>query len=642
MASSVIEQYRTPSASWNNWTTKKAVADGYKVSGWVFKAVSMISRNVASIPWHVETEEGEIMLEHPVTKLLRNPNPSFSRQDFFELLSAWQQLSGMAYSKMVFDSSGIAELWPVSPDRISPIASKDQVNLIGGYEILTESGKKIISPDFTPENIISFRFIDPANPIMGIGPLQVAAKAVDIDVDQQSWNKSAMQNRGILDGVFTFERDLDATSYGTIKQKIKELFSGSKNARDIGVIGSNAKYQRLSLTPAEMDFITSRKFNREEIYSIFGIPPQIAGSQEASTYNNTANGMRIFWELTLIPILDDLKDTFNHSLSDYLQDGYRIGYDVSGVVALKQDQKEKADIAKLYVDMGVPVKGVNEMLKLGISEYDGWDKSRVMQPAQQAEKREAGALMLKKFEQRSIQQEIDKKETLAKKQSSMFHKALTEQQSAVFAAMENKEDVAGVLANNSESLQSAIEASYKASAYTFAGSVLVDERGSNVDFETRKIDPNISGMIDNLLEQEGIILTELSLINKSTVSLILEAVLNGEKEGQTVNEMQQALIDVGVFSPERALRIARTTVGTAQSIGQIVGFKSAGATHKTWIDSSFEVRPEHVVRNGEKVGIDERFSSQFPGYPAPRWPLDQNIAPGDRINCRCSMTASIE
>lgn len=642
MASSYIEQYKTPAASWTNWTTRKAVSEGYRVSGWVFKAVSMISRNVASIPWHVETEEGEIIVDHPITQLLRNPNPSFSRQDFFELLSAWEQLSGEAYVKMVFDSTGVAELWPVSPDRISPIASKDPSELISAYEIIDEKGKKLISPEFTPENIISFRFIDPSNPIKGIGPLQVAAKAVDIDVEQQNWNKAAMQNRGILDGVFTFDRDLDPTSYNTIKQKIKELFSGKSNARDIGVIGSNAKYQRLSLTPAEMDFITSRKFNREEIYSIFGIPPQIAGSQEASTYNNTANGMRIFWELTLIPILDDLKDTLNHSMAEYLQDGYKIGYDVSGIAALKQDQKEKADIAKVYVDMGVPVSVVNEMLTLGVTEYEGWDKSITPQPQPVTEKRGADALMLKKFEQRNIQQEIDKKEAMAKKQSSMFHKALLDQQAIIFAAMENNEDVAGVLGNNSSSMEAAIEVSYKTSAYTFAGSVLVDERGANVDFETRKIDPNISGAIDNFLEQEGIILTELSLINKSTASYILDAVLNGEEEGQTVNEMQQSIIDIGAFSPGRALRIARTTVGTAQSIGQIEGFRSVGATHKVWRDSDFEVRQEHQNRDGEKVLLDDRFSSQFPGFPAPRYPLDQGIAPGDRINCRCSLTASIE
>ena len=105
-----------------------------------------------------------------------------------------------------------------------------------------------------------------------------------------------MQNRGVLDGMFTFDRDItDSGMFDLYRQKLKEMLSGWRNARTPGVIGSNAKYQRLSLSPAEMDFITSRKFNREEIFIIFGVPPQLAGVQESSTYNNYAVSMRIFW-----------------------------------------------------------------------------------------------------------------------------------------------------------------------------------------------------------------------------------------------------------------------------------------------------------------------------------------------------------
>lgn len=380
MASSKID-YRTPTATWSNWTTKKAVSDGLKSSGWVYRAVSMIAKHASSIPWVVEDANGVPIPDHPVSLLLKNPNPEFSRQGFFELLLSWQQLSGLAYAKKIIDSDGkVVELWPVSPDRLSPIPSVSASRLVDGYEELDEKGAKKKSTLFTVDNVIAFRYTDPANPIEGIGPLQVAAKAVDIDIEQLRWNKSAMQNRGILDGVFTFDRDLDPTTFAATKQRIKELFGGGSrggNARDIGVIGSKAKYQRLSLTPAEMDFITSRRFNREEIFIIFGVPPQLAGVQDASTYNNYATSMRIFWELTLIPILDDLKDSLNFHFKDELG-GLIIGYDVSEVPSLKQNHREKAEISRIYHNMGVPVKALNEMFTLGVPEYEGWDLSSLL------------------------------------------------------------------------------------------------------------------------------------------------------------------------------------------------------------------------------------------------------------------------
>lgn len=646
MASSVIQQQKTPEAQWSDWSTEKAVSDGYKVNSWAYRAISLITKNISSIKWHVETAEGEKLEEHPVTKLLRKPNPEQSGQSFFELISAWQQLSGEGHVKIVSDSKGIAELWPISPDRLKPIPSSENDMMVEGYAIRTDDGKTIVSPDYTLDNVFSFLFVDPANPIRGIGALQVAAKAVDVDIDQQNWNKSAMQNRGILDGVFTFDKDLDFSAYATIKAKIKEMFSGSKNARDIGVIGSNAKYQRLSLTPAEMDFINSRKFNREEIFIIFGVPPQLAGAQDSSTYNNFTTSMRIFWEVTLIPILDDMRDTLNHALGGYLGEGLRINYDVSKVPALKQDLKERAEIAKIYSDMGVPVEQINAMLELGIPKYDGWDKSirpkAVSESTEERAAKEADGLMLKKREAREIKSESEKRDKLAKKSAKSIAKALSVQQVAAFKALKDGADISGAIANSSDELEEAIRQSYVVTSAAFADSVMVDERGGALNFETRKIKPALMQDILNVLEVEGIILTELSLINKGTVSGILSAVLDGEEEGKSITDIQQAIIDVGTFSPERALRIARTVTGAAQSIGQVEGAKSIGATHKTWIDSGFEVREEHQVRNGEKVGINERFSALFAGSPAPRYPLDPQAAAGDRINCRCDMTFSIE
>ena len=73
-------------------------------------------------------------------------------------------------------------------------------------------------------------------------------------------------------------------------------------------------------------------------------------------------------------------------------------------------------------------------------------------------------------------------------------------------------------------------------------------------------------------------------------------------------------------------------------MGQFVSAGQSGATHKKWVDSGFEVRPEHQTRNSEPaVGLNARFSPQFGQINGPRYPLDPNLVPADRVNCRCSM-----
>ena len=513
MAKADVDYMKTPKAEWTEWTTKNAVKNGYAASGWVYRAVSLISGHISSIPWSVvNSTTGEKLADHPITTLLAHPNPEFSRMDFFELISSWQQLSGEAYIKKVEGADGqTAEIWPISPDRIAPIEGQGS-KLIEGYEILNEKGVKVKSSEYTTENTISVRFLDPANPCRGIGPLQVAAKSVDIDLDQLSWNKAAMQNRGVLDGVFTFDRTLDATAYDTVKKKIKELFSGPKNARDIGVIGSNAKYQRLSLTPAEMDFITSRRFNREEIFIIFGIPPQLAGVQDASTYNNYATSMRIFWELTLIPILDDIKDTFNFAFADELDAGTEIGYDVSSIPALKQTHREKGEISRMYHTMGVPVSALNDMFQLGIPEYEGWDISTVTQ-----NEKERGRQNEARSKEESTETRKSMKDTVVELSNMM-----TVSKDLIDRAINEKEEVR--MASVGVAL-----ARFKERLGEIAESVIDDP------------------------EVRNIFTAEIEL---STVTDVSAIVRDGIRERQSPIFMAQAVEDTGIFSENRSIAIA--------------------------------------------------------------------------------------
>ncbi len=652
MASSNTYLFSLGQAIWSNWTVAKAVKEGYKASGWVYRAVSIIARNGASMPWVVYDGEGEVVKEHPLAAVLAKPNPQFSRQDLFELLLSWGQLAGNGYIHRVKSGNRTMELWPISPDRLSPVPAKEQGKLIAGYT--TQQGGKRISAEYTIDNIVHFKLLDPSNPITGISPLEAAAKAVDTDTEQQNWNKSAMQNRGVMDGVFTFDQDLTESQFDFIKAKIQERFSGARNARVPGIVGSKAKYQRLSITPAEMDFLESRKFNREEIFIIFGVPPQLAGAQDSSTYNNFATSKRIFWENTLIPLLDDMADTFNMAFADELQEGYRIGYDVSDVTALRENEDEKSKTAKQYWEMGVPVSMLNDKMGLGLSEYEGWDKpwsggkapyvnaagnaldtdGTIKAEASRSERRHWHLIPT---ENRNYEDEQARRDEQAEGWvKDTFIKLLDEQREAVFKALERNEDPSEIIKADHDNWLKAMRKMATTIAYDFAGTVVVGERGAKPSMETRDTANTVlDELITAYLITENIMLEDLSHLEATTAAAIIEQVADAVANNATTQQLQQAIIDTGIYNETRALMLARTLAGTAASIGQMAGGKAAGATIKEWMNSGFEVRDIHITRGGEQVDIDDKFSDQ--GYGAPRYPLDPNLQPADRVNCRCSM-----
>jgi len=208
--------------------------------------------------------------------------------------------------------------------------------------------------------------------------LEAVSKTVDVDVDQQKWNKSAMQNRGVLDGIVSVDREITSQKQADeLSDALNESVSGTKNARRLRVFGSNAKYFRTARSPIEMDFNNSRKENRNEIYITFGVPPQYAGVQESSTYNNYQASEIIFWVGTVLPILDDVADAMTFSLQDELEPGQRISYNKMAIQAIRGIVEGKAKAALYLFRMGVPFNQINGLFQFGAKEFEGWDKSYV-------------------------------------------------------------------------------------------------------------------------------------------------------------------------------------------------------------------------------------------------------------------------
>ncbi|KKN29310.1 hypothetical protein LCGC14_0845660, partial [marine sediment metagenome] len=357
------------------WTVKKAVKDGYKANGWVYRAVTLTSKSAASVPWGVVDDDEQPDVDHHLHKLMQNPNPWISRQDMFELWVSWMELTGNATSIKVKatdlkngNGKQTGELWPISPDRIHPKPSKEFTEWLDGYTV--DRDKEI---KWTPDEIVHFKYLDPADPYWGIGPLQAAAKVVDIDTDQKDWNKAAMQNQGVLSGLISFKREFSSQDEAdALSETINDRYAGKLNAKKIGVLGSEAKYQRIAATPAEMDFGDGRIKNRDEIFIIFGFPVQYAGGTEASTYNNYQTSELIFWFQKVIPLLDDFRDTLNFSFRDELGEGRRIDYDLNDVPAIRRAFLERSKTAKNLYEMGVPFDRLNKVFKFGIEDFEGW------------------------------------------------------------------------------------------------------------------------------------------------------------------------------------------------------------------------------------------------------------------------------
>ena len=604
---------------YTNWTIEKAVTEGYKVNGWVYRSVFLIAKAISQVEWVVINKEGEHLPDHHLSKLFKKPNPNISRQDIFELITAWLELAGNSYLKKVIAGGKTVELWPISPDRLAPVPAKKVDEWIKGY-VIDQKVKDLLEPN----EVIHHKFFNPANPLLGIAPLQAAAKTVDVDNAQQDWNKSAMGNRGVVDGVMSFDRTFDSQdAVDKVSERLNESSAGSKNARKIKVVGSNAKYTRMSLNPVEMDFAASRSFNRDEIFIIFGIPPAYAGSQESSTYNNFTISELIFWFQTVIPLLNDLKDTFNLSFADELGDNETLSHDLSKVAAIRRAMVEWTETATKLHEMGVPFEQLNQIFEFGFDKFEGWDKTYV---------KTAKATTIQPEEKRK------NKYTLVEKRAEFDEKkeivSLSEGpiKDIIFNLLDKQRE--DIFKNLTESNVKAVIKRSISDWETEFNKIYIDvgvEFGSKLVVEKRTIEFGIEEKLTEHLEETGDLLREVSLINEVTSDKILGWIEEGAEQGYSVAQLQQAITDTGLFSPDRALAIARTETGTAANLGQITAATISGADKKTWSTATFEARDSHQKMDGVTVDIDKPFTVGDDNESA-MYPMDINLSAGERVN----------
>ena len=647
----------------NNWTIRKAVTEGYRINGWVYRAISLTMKTGGSVPWGIVDKDNTRLPEHHLDVMLQHPFPHMSRQKVFELWISHLELSGNAFALKVkstgstINDDGVKgqetnELWPVSPDRIRPVTTEDVSEWISGYSLDTDPKVKWLT-----EEMIHFSYLDPANPLLGIGPLQAAGVTVDIDTDQRKWNKAAMQNQGVMSGIFSFKREFnDQDEADAIAESLNDRYAGAGNARRIGVLGSEAKYHRIGATPQELDFGDSRVQNRNEIFIIFGVPIQYAGGTEASTYNNYQTSELVFWFQKVIPLLDDLKDTLNLSLRDELKDGEQITYFLDDIPAIRRAMLERSRTARNLFSMGVPFERLNKVFKFGVEEFDGWEKSfpggRVGNSAsdetaasratpRQIEHRDIIDVQVQEslLAKRDVKSELAARDKWSEQYATEIEKLLTDQQKIINNAIADRADQFGRIewVDPELLLRDTWEADWVPVYNNLVRGYSIKAANQILVIDHRA-DDELKAALEEYIKGERVVLTELSHIEKSTVDSILLHVENGLAEGMSVNELQQSIIDAGIFEPARALQLSRTITGTAASMGQFIGARQVGATHKKWIDSGFNVRDEHRQRNAEAaVGVNGRFSPKFGATTGPRYPLDPDMPVADRVNCRCSM-----
>src|SRR4030095_11063266 len=102
------------------------------------------------------------------------------------------------------------------------------------------------------------------------------------------------------------------------KTELEAQFSGSPNAGRPLLLEGGLKWQPLSLTPADMDFVALKEGAARDIALAFGVPPVLVGLPGDGTYAHAREWGRALHRKTILPMAERILDGLGGMLGDWM------------------------------------------------------------------------------------------------------------------------------------------------------------------------------------------------------------------------------------------------------------------------------------------------------------------------------------
>jgi HK97 family phage portal protein len=249
----------------------------------VYACVRVLSETVAQPPLILYRRDGEDRDRasgHPLYWLLHDaPNPEMSAFQWRETMTAHLCLRGNHYSQIDRDRANrVKALWPLAPDRMTPKRPEPGGPLL--YEYKTDNGGKRV---YQPSEILHVRGMS-LDGIIGLSPIAVARDVIGAAVATHEYGARYFANSALPPGILTPETHLTTEQMKELRESWERTQGGLGNVHRIAVSPPNMKFQSLSITPEDSQFIETMKFRITDIARIFGVPPHKIADFERATF----------------------------------------------------------------------------------------------------------------------------------------------------------------------------------------------------------------------------------------------------------------------------------------------------------------------------------------------------------------------
>ena len=314
----------------------------------VWACVRLISQTVASLPIVVYRKTGNgrvVVTDHWFSRLMAGkPNQYQTRYEFWEHQIANLAMHGNLYAKKAVLAGEIRGLLPLNPLQI-------ETKLVAGkvVHIFTADGDVSV---LAAESVWHARMN--GNLIVGRSPLQFGRNLIAIGQAAEQVVGKVYANGGKRSGVLSLDRLLTTEQRAQLRLNFDNLTTGTDDR--LLVLEMGMKFDPVSMSPQDMELLSARKFQIDEIARWFGVPSVLINQNEGSTTLGSSTGEIIasFYKLNLRPYLEAIENSILVNLfSDADRETHEVEFDFEGL--LRASEKDRYEGYRVGISSGVLV-----------------------------------------------------------------------------------------------------------------------------------------------------------------------------------------------------------------------------------------------------------------------------------------------
>jgi len=325
---------------------------------WVFACVSLIASEVASYPWHIETDDEDEMerekLPPELVALLSRPNPDLTYFDWISMAMTDLELAGNTYWYRE-DQNKLGQ--PKALRRLRPehmrVAAGDKGEIIG-YVYDFDS----IPVPYDTSEVLRITYPNPLDDYYGMGTVEAIQRTLAADLAETEHIVGFFQDGARISGVLSVSETLSEPQFERMKNSFRTEYVGQENAFKVLIAEAGTNYSPITSTPADLGVVELRRATKDEILSAFGVPEFLLGGAAQGGVYKMSEAQHILTRL-LMPKVRRLSEKLT---ADLIRAWGEISFHLDQTVAEAFEQRLEKASGMLGVGASMDeIRGVLEL-----------------------------------------------------------------------------------------------------------------------------------------------------------------------------------------------------------------------------------------------------------------------------------------